>query len=55
MCLLIGVSAVYCEKMCLSVAFVCQCTVIESLVKEKELKCSDCYVYGLVTAVSEGG
>jgi len=54
MCLLISVSAVYCEKMCLPVTFVCQRTVIESLVKEKELSAAT-YVYALVPAVSEGG
>jgi len=55
MCLLIGVSAMYYEKMCLSVTLVCQCIVIEFLVKEKQLKCSYCYVYTLVLGVSEGG
>ena len=35
------VPAVYNKKMWLSVTFVCQCTVTEFLVKEKQLKCSD--------------
>jgi len=42
-------------KKCLSLSFVCQCRVIESLVKEKELKCRERYVCTLATAVSEGG
>jgi hypothetical protein len=41
MCLFIRVSAVYYENMWLSVTHVCQCTVTEFLVKEKQLKCSD--------------
>jgi hypothetical protein len=52
---LIGVSAVYCETMWLSVTTVCQCTVIKFFVKEKQLKCSDCYAHTLVLLVSEDG
>ena len=54
-CVLIGVSEVYCEKMQLSVTTVFQCTVIKFFVKEKQLKCSDCYAYALVLPVSEDG
>jgi len=54
-CVLIGVSAVYCEKMWLSVTTVCQCRVIKFFVKEKQLKCSDCYTYTLMLPVSEDG
>jgi len=47
--------AVYGEKMWLSLTCVSRCTVIEFLVKEVELKCSDCCVCALVPVVSEGG
>jgi hypothetical protein len=52
-CVLIGVSTVYCEKMWLSVTTVCHCTVIKFFVKEKQLKCSNCYVYTFVLPVSD--
>jgi hypothetical protein len=42
-------------KVWLTVTFVCQCIVSELFVKEKYLKCSECHVYALVPAVSEGG
>ena len=54
-CVLIGISAVYCEKMWLTVITVCQCTVIEFFVKKEQLKFSDCYAYALVLPVSEDG
>lgn len=50
-CLLINVSRVYCEKMWLSVTLVCQCTVIEFLVKEKQLKYSDLCVFIDATSI----
>jgi len=38
----------------LSVTFVCQCTFIEFLVKEKHLKCNKCCMYAFVPPVLEG-
>jgi len=55
MSLLMSVAVVCCKKCGCQWHLFCQCTVIEFRVKEKQLKWSKCYVYALVSALSDGG